>query len=257
MFIGLMGGNIMNRLLAIGFEPVGHWHIDHGDLNLTLERHGTQSNILYAFVCNGQVMYIGKTVQKLASRMQGYKTPGNSQTTNIRNRQNIITHLNMGEAVELYAMPDNGLMRYGGFHLNMAAALEDDLIRQMKPKWNGGKVEPVRLPDDSGSANSSSGEMPAVTDSFTIKLAQTYYKTGFFNVPVAHQTHFGGNGQQVELFVGDEVQPVIGTINRTANRNGSPRIMGGVELRNSIQEKWSLDDDVQVDVLSPTSFRLR
>lgn len=249
----------MNRLLQIGFEYVGHWRIENSELNLTLVRHGTQSNILYAIVCDEQVMYIGKTVKKLANRMQGYKTPGNSQTTNIRNSQNIITHLNLGEAVKIYAMPDNGLMSYGGFHLNMAAALEDDLIRQMKPKWNRGKVEPVSLLDDSGMANSnsSSGEMPAVTYSFTIKLAQTYYKKGFFNVSVAHQTHFGGNRQQVELFVGDGIQPVIGTINRTANRNGSPRIIGGAVLRNLIQAKWSLDDDVQVDVLSPTSFRLR
>lgn len=249
----------MNRLLAIGFVPVGHWLMvkDKDNLDLVLERHGTQSNILYAFVCDGQVMYIGKTVQKLSNRMQGYKTPGNSQTTNIRNKQNIITHLNKGEAVELYAMPDNGLMHYGGFHLNMAAALEDDLIRQMKPKWNGGKVEPVLLPDDSDSANPSSDEIPVVTDSFTFNLAQTYYNTGFFNVPVAHQNHFGGNGQQIELFVGDKLQPVIGTINRTATPGGIPRIMGGVGLRNLIQAKWNVGHVIHVDVLSPTSFRLR
>ena len=247
----------MNRLLAIGFEPVGHWHIDNGALNLTLERHGTQSNILYAFVCDGQIMYIGKTVQKLSSRMQGYKTPGSSQTTNIRNKQNIITHLNKGEAVELFAMPDNGLMRYGGFHLNMAAALEDDLIRQMKPQWNGGKVEPVLMPDESETTSPCFDETPVVADSFSFALGRTYYDTGFFNVPVAHQNHFGGNGQQVELFVGDVVPPVIGTINRTANSTKAPRIMGGAGLRNLIQKKWHVGDVIQVDVLSPTSFRLR
>lgn len=247
----------MNRLLEIGFEHVGHWHIENDVLNLTLERHGNQTNILYAFVCDGQVMYIGKTVQKLSSRMQGYKTPGNSQTTNIRNNDNIITHLKNDEAVEVYALPDNGLMRYGGFHLNMAAALEDDLIRQMKPKWNGGKVEPVLLLEDSDTANPSSDEIPFVTDSFTFNLAKTYYNTGFFNVPVAHQNHFGGNGQQIELFVCDEIQPVLGTINRTANSNGTPRIMGGSDLRNLIQEKWNVGHVIQVDVLSPTSFRLK
>lgn len=247
----------MNRLLSIGFVPVGHWYLEKGNLHLSLERHGTQSNILYAFVCDGQVMYIGKTVKKLISRMNGYKKPNSTQATNSRNNKCIISHLKNDEAVEIYALPDNGLMRYGGFHLNMAAALEDDLIRQIKPKWNGGKAESVREPDDNDTANLSADEIHAATGSFTFILEQTYYNTGFFNVSVTHQHHFGGNGQQIELFVGDEMLPVIGTINRTANRNCSPRIMGGVGLRTLIQAKWNVGHVIQVDVLSPTSFRLK
>jgi hypothetical protein len=59
------------------------------------------------------------------------------------------------------------------------------------------------------------------------------------------------------MFVGDVVQPVIGTINRTATPMRTPRIMGGAGLRNFIQNKWHIGDVIQVDVLSPTSFRLR
>ena len=45
----------MNRLLEIGFVPVGHWIMRDDRLRLELMRHATQRNILYAFVCDGEV----------------------------------------------------------------------------------------------------------------------------------------------------------------------------------------------------------
>ena len=41
-----------------------------------------------------------------------------------------------GSAVDIYALPDPGDMEYKGFHLNLAAGLEDSLIRELKPSWN-------------------------------------------------------------------------------------------------------------------------
>jgi hypothetical protein len=38
--------------------------------------------------------------------------------------------------VEIYALPDNGLLRYGGFHVNLAAGLEDSIVRDLNPPWN-------------------------------------------------------------------------------------------------------------------------
>lgn len=33
-------------------------------------------------------------------------------------------------------LADHGLLRFGGFHLNLAAALEDSLINDLRPPWN-------------------------------------------------------------------------------------------------------------------------
>ena len=79
----------MNRLLEIGFEPAGHWLLKGGALDLCLSRHASQRNILYAFVSDGEVMYVGKTVKVRCERMGGYKNPGPSQVTNYRNNARI------------------------------------------------------------------------------------------------------------------------------------------------------------------------
>jgi hypothetical protein len=101
--------------------------------------------VLYAFVSSSsqdakQLMYIGKTVRTLASRMAGYKKPGPSQSTNQKNNANIRSLLQQGKSVEIYVLPDRGL-HYGGFRVNLAAGLEDSIVLQMQPPWNGGKKE--------------------------------------------------------------------------------------------------------------------
>ena len=250
----------MNRLLDIGFVPAGHWLIEGEKLKFELSRHSTQKNILYAFVCDGEIKYVGKTIRSLSLRMSGYKTPGPTQTTNINNHRRIKELLSKGVAVEIFALPDNGLLHYGQFHLNLAAALEDSIIRVVDPAWNGGKaeasavlpvvpeVEPEPVPLESD---------VVFTERFIFVLHPTYYSSGFFNVGVAPEKHFGADGETIELFLGDASQPVLGTINRRATSNGSPRIMGGTALRNWFNANASRMARIAVDVLSPTAIRLR
>ena len=57
----------MDRLLKIGFELAGHW-LQKGDgVIFELSHHASQRNILYAFVSDGEVKYVGKTVRPLCA----------------------------------------------------------------------------------------------------------------------------------------------------------------------------------------------
>jgi hypothetical protein len=130
----------LTKLTAMGFTVAGLWKLaDEGiacELTLAPAR-----DVLYAFAVDGQLMYVGKTVQPLRARMAGYRNPGPTQSTNIKNNHNILESLKQGKQVEVYVLPDNGLLRYGGFHVNLAAGLEDDMVRELKPAWNGGQKE--------------------------------------------------------------------------------------------------------------------
>jgi hypothetical protein len=94
------------------------------------------NNILYAFIAGDTILYIGKTVRSLKRRMYGCQHPGPTQTTNIKNNKRILETLTAGQSVEIYALPDNGLLYYGGFHVNLAAGLEDSLVKTLRPAWN-------------------------------------------------------------------------------------------------------------------------
>lgn len=92
--------------------------------------------MLYAFVVGDEVLYIGKTVQPLRARMRGYERPAPTQSTNERSHAKIREFLAGGREVQVLALPDNGLLHYGGFHVNLAAGLEDSIVRELRPKWN-------------------------------------------------------------------------------------------------------------------------
>lgn len=127
----------VQRLEHVGFRKVGQWQTDSGKLRCVLHEHGSSNNILYAFVCDDSVLYIGKSVQRLKKRLYGYERPGPTQSTNVKGNTYLQRLLSEGRPIHIYALPDNGLLFYGGFHVNLAAGLEDALITTLKPAWNG------------------------------------------------------------------------------------------------------------------------
>lgn len=246
----------MNRLLDIGFEMAGHWLIEEGQLKLELFRHSAQQNVLYAFICDGEIMYIGKTTQTLAKRLYGYQRPGPTQATNIRNRLQILDVLAQDRAVEILVLPDSGLMHYGQFHLNLAAALEDSLIKVINPPWNGG-IKEVATEETDLEKGLGDEELTSSLPKFLVTLQPTYMRHGFFNVGIANEDLLGQDGETIEFFLDDSDDAVLGTINRRQNANKTPRLMGGAGLRDWFQSEFQEMDDLEVCVLSPRSIRLR
>lgn len=84
---------------------------------------------------------------------------------------------------------------------------------------------------------------------FYLRLEKTYYCRGFFNVIRAFAHHVGDEGP-VTLVLSGSGQ-IAGQINRTANQNGTPRIMGNAALRNWFQSNYSRGDRVPVRFDSP------
>ena len=256
----------MNRILDIGFSYAGKWNIIDGMLELELINHGTSKNILYSFVCNGEIKYIGKTTQQLNKRLYGYKKPASSQLTNIKNNKNITRLIESGVSVEIFVLVDNGLLNYGGYSLNIAAGLEDSLITTLKPSWNDGfseaymneiKTENIKLEDISNEKQDQTNlNHTDDLDSkikFTLQLQIAYYNHGFINVPTKYSREFGVDKDEMKFFIKDYNNPIIGSINRNANSTGTPRLMGRKEFTKQIKENFIQGQFIEVTILSPHS----
>jgi len=126
----------LQQLVNIGFEEVGRWFLEGDQVTFSLTKSSKEANILYSFVVNGEVKYIGKSVLTLHKRMYFYKQGGGSQKTNIRNRAAINACLEEGQQVKIYVLVPDLQMNYKGMPINVAAGLEDNLISLLKPEWN-------------------------------------------------------------------------------------------------------------------------
>src|SRR6266536_5614536 len=86
------------RLQEMGFRKCGEWRLEENRLKCTLVEHAAAQNVLYAFISDGAVLYIGKTVRSLRQRMCGYQNPGPTQSTNIKGNKLIREALTLGNS---------------------------------------------------------------------------------------------------------------------------------------------------------------
>jgi hypothetical protein len=96
-----------------------------------------------------------------------------------------------------------------------------------------------------------------IIKTFEVKLGKTYYNQSFFNVSKKNSDDFGSHNALIEIQLGDNYKYIIeGYINRTANNNGTPRIMGRKTLTDWIQKNYKLNDILIVNIITNGSIRL-
>ena len=95
------------RLIELGFIKVGSWVLRDEQLGFELLSHKKETDFLYAFVSGEEVLYIGKSIMTVYRRMMGYKNPGPTQRTNIRNHDQITDLLSAGVDIAIYVLADD------------------------------------------------------------------------------------------------------------------------------------------------------
>ena len=92
--------------------------------------------------------------------------------------------------------------------------------------------------------------------SFPLKLENTYWSKGFFNVTVDNQQWVTEAEGPFQLFLGDASVATAGRVSRSANQNATPRIYGNKALATFFQAHFKPGESVHVEILSPTSMRI-
>lgn len=85
---------------------------------------------------------------------------------------------------------------------------------------------------------------------FKLTLQKTYYKMGFFNVGVTHNRFVRKTEGPVRIRLGHDGPEIVGRVDRSANQNGTARVMGGAPLKRWLQANFVAMDIVDVDLSS-------
>ncbi len=97
----------------------------------------------------------------------------------------------------------------------------------------------------------------AIETIYRLTLHKTYYDKGFFNLGVdVDQFVRPGNGP-IKIRLGSSPAEIVGSVNRDANQNGTPRIMGGVAVSRWFQNNCELMEVVEVVVVAPGELHIR
>ncbi len=263
----------LTRLQEIGFELAGEWLLDDGEPRIEVRRYPAAANVLYAFVSDQELLYIGRSGRALGLRMQGYEVGGPPRSVRARNRERIIAMLVLDQQVALHAMPDPGSMLYGSFRVNLAAGLQHSLIEALDPPWNKNTgsifeaIDPTPLNVVPRGArrrrraedidNDSHVGTTSARPSYRFLVGYMYMDKGFFNVPVRYSRLFGKDRERIKILCGSEKSTIHGHIDRSSNTNASPRIIGGGPLKNWFEEHAGLNNPVDIDILAPNAVWIR
>ncbi|OOO17915.1 GIY-YIG nuclease family protein [Agrobacterium pusense] len=243
-------------LLNLGFIDVGKWRLKDDFITYELDGENAASNrilleapnALYAFVREDRVLYIGKTARSIRKRYAGYCRPGSSQATNQRCHRNIRTVIADGGTVRIFVFTPITHLQYLDFEINLAAGLEDSLIREFEPPWNG-KDRGRAISEDAEREEEQEAELddPATAEadlysrtpdsvlaSFSVVLGPTYYKMGILNPGADASKFLGKDGEAIQVKFSDGNPTVVSKINRSANRTGAVRVVG----QNSNVARW-------------------
>jgi hypothetical protein len=82
------------------------------------------------------------------------------------------------------------------------------------------------------------------------------YTEGFFNIGVEYPDLFGVNVAPIKVELGDKKNVIDGYLNRTANKNGTPRIMMGIKYTEWVQKVFNQWEYMNVKVLNPNLLHL-
>lgn len=261
-------------LLNMGFVELGEWRVKSDralefrlDPDLpALAVRADEAVALYAFAEGDRVCYIGKTARSVRRRFVGYGRPGQSQSTNIRCHSRIRQILGSGGEVRVLIFNPITHLRYGDFEIDLAAGLEDALIKAFDPPWNGrDRGRPIsedaeREIEDAVSEETVEGQdtPTSVVASFEIKLSPTYYEKGLVNTGVHASRKLGMHGDPVRVLFGNGAPTVVSSINRTANKSGGARIIGrNQDIARWFQSHFDSGDTVAGEVLDANTIRLK
>ena len=129
----------LKQLEEVGFVVAGFWRLSGNEISFELRYFADNRNVLYAFAVDGDLVYVGKSTRSLRARMQAYQFPAKAslkgRDTSAKNNARIREQLLLGRRVAIYALCTEGHIKYRGVAINLAAGMEDALIRNLAPDW--------------------------------------------------------------------------------------------------------------------------
>ena len=240
----------------IGFKLCGNWSSKIGQLKFQLTEEILHPRFLYCFVTLGEVMYIGSGTNALSAEMEAIRSSSSISNTSISGK--LSEHLRKaGGETQIFAFADPGKLSYAGVKVDLAGGLIDSLTLQIRPVWNTGVTTSTSTIKIDNSEATTQETLIPMNNVFPITLGATYYRGNFFNVGVQWNVHFGPHGSVVTIEI-PGLGTIQGTVNRTANTNGTPRIMipGNTGYLPWLQKNFNQRDLMRIEVLAKNRIRI-
>ncbi|MFN5890974.1 MAG: hypothetical protein ACK448_11315 [Bacteroidota bacterium] len=124
--------NALSELLEMGFVESGYYFLQNEKVNVT-KINKDRASLVYAFIVNHTVYYVGKTVQGFI-RPFGYHK--NEVMIKVKYGIEQFVFNNCNVSIYTLLIKDEDFLLWKGLKLNIVEAVEQALITKFSPEWN-------------------------------------------------------------------------------------------------------------------------
>lgn len=244
-------------LKRIGFVEVGNWKLNQNNrIYFDIEAEYLDlDNLLYAFIDDKTVKYIGITEKKLKSRMinykNGYEESKTSGTTNKKVNREIKNLLLLKKKVTIYILKKDADCDFFGFVISLATGIEKSLIKAFDFNdnlWNSRGTITNSPKKDQKITNVNSN---LENNQSIIKLGKEAYNKGFIIFKKDLDHILPSESDDMDIIYNEQTLP--GYFTRSFH---NIKTNGYAELIEIFKNNFKINDLILITLLSPNEVKI-
>lgn len=247
---------MIGKLLEYGFVPTGFWGLTYKQKTPLAfyidEELALLSEVLYAFVANEQVIYIGITSNSLRERMKGYKYGKKSArdsekieaSTNKKLHKVILGKLKENKTIDIYVLHKPSLGEYMGLSISPISGIEHSLIKE----FDEGQL----LNDRGKKSTRKVKKQKKDGNRFQMTLLKEYFNKGKIGFGKA-SIPFLPKQSSVPMVINLGKRTIIGTFTISGN---TVSVNGKKDLKEWYASNCKLGDKVWVEIIDHKNIKL-
>jgi len=252
--------NDLKRLQDLEFKKIGYWekHTLYEDrIEFIIdENYNSCSDLLYVYEADEKICYIGKTDVSIKSRLSNYKAGkkgGSAGSTNQFVHEKILNLLKKNSRVNIYVLIKKLDFKFHGIEISLASGIEMNLIKEFEINglWNS---RGTKNQNKSKITNSTSKISNNINNCFKFKLKEYYYNSGIISFGKKYDKFLSNKGGiPVKLIIQDDSNIIYPTFTLSGENR---KINGKTELIEWFQKNFNINDEVNIEIISETEFKI-
>lgn len=258
---------MLEKFKEIGFKPVGSWKVTPNGLTFDIEKeYESKKEVVYAFISDEIVHYVGKTDTTLKNRMTSYKNgkEGNkSGSTNKEIYNKIFEKIQKGCEVKIYVLFDIEI-NHMGYKVSISSGIEPSLISALDPKlcWNSRYSNSSIRKISNKSIDNNSTRIKPINSSEPLKypvhaqcaLRMEYFLKGLISFSKSYSDYLPKNSNvNVQIEIADSKNTFTGKFTRSSDKT---IINGHDDLKDWYNKNFKQNDIIDIEILREDHFRL-
>lgn len=260
----------MKKLSELGFKKIGVWKKNENNIFFQLKELNDAKEVLFAFVIDENVIYIGYSPINFETFLQTYANPSDIDLEKIKIKKFLLNKINDNK-ITIYALKNR---KFFGLLKKFSDYQISELITEYKPLLNSNNLK-NRMKNIVGRDRTAVVESEKLKklnkdkeeakkakkkyETYIFILGKSYYERGLFSVKAAYSHLVGKNKSELELILidKDKNETVISArVSRTLGSSKTARIIGNKPLRIWFEKNTHVNDELRITFIDKDKIQL-